>query len=89
MIMNEDWNIENHELVRTFVFSGFEEAMAFMQACSERITVLNHHPAWKNIYNKVEVRLCTHDAGNTITQKDRELAAIMDEIYNRKSKRNG
>ena len=35
---------------------------------------MNHHPTWSNTYNKVEIRLSTHDAGNTITDKDRKLA---------------
>ena len=41
----------------------------------------NHHPWWSNVYNEVEIRLTTHDAGNTITDKDRELAAAIDELF--------
>jgi 4a-hydroxytetrahydrobiopterin dehydratase len=44
---------------------------------------LNHHPEWTNVYNKVEIRLCTHDAGDVITTKDRELASIIESIYHR------
>jgi 4a-hydroxytetrahydrobiopterin dehydratase len=42
------------------------------------IEKLNHHPEWSNVYNKVTVYLTTHDAGNTITQKDRDLAKALD-----------
>ncbi|MCL4116036.1 UNVERIFIED_CONTAM: hypothetical protein GTU68_057967 [Idotea baltica] len=40
----------------------------------------NHHPEWFNVYNKLTVKLTTHDAGNTITQKDRNLAAALDAL---------
>lgn len=43
---------------------------------------MNHHPNWSNVYNKVTIELTTHDEGNTITKKDRELAAAIDEIVN-------
>ena len=39
---------------------------------------LNHHPEWSNVYNKVTIVLTTHDAGNNVTEKDRELAELID-----------
>jgi len=39
----------------------------------------NHHPEWLNVYNRVTVDLTTHDAGG-ITQKDVELARLLDSI---------
>jgi 4a-hydroxytetrahydrobiopterin dehydratase len=47
---------------------------------SNEMEKLNHHAIWTNEFNKVHVRLTTHDAGNTITQKDRKLAAALDII---------
>jgi len=41
---------------------------------------MNHHPEWSNVYNKVTITLTTHDKGNTITDKDRELANKIDEL---------
>ena len=35
---------------------------------------LGHHPDWSNGYNRVQIRLCTHDAGNQVTRQDVELA---------------
>jgi 4a-hydroxytetrahydrobiopterin dehydratase len=52
-----------------------------MQEASIEISLLNHHPEWTNIYNKVQVKLTTHDAKNTITTKDNELAAILDLVF--------
>ena len=39
-----------------------------------------HHPWWSNVWNKVEIRLSTHEAGNTVTEKDSLLAAAIDKI---------
>ena len=41
---------------------------------------LNHHPNWSNVYNSVIITLSTHDAGNIITNKDRELAQAIDRL---------
>ena len=40
----------------------------------------NHHPWWSNVYNQVEIKLTTHDAGNTISKKDIDLAAAIDAL---------
>lgn len=40
----------------------------------------NHHPNWSNVYHTVEIELTTHDAGNVVTEKDRQLAKAIDGI---------
>ena len=75
------WNNKNNYLHKTFTFIDFESAINFMKQASVQISILNHHPEWTNIYNKVEVKLTTHDANNTITTKDNELAAILDLVF--------
>lgn len=75
-----DWKEDNNTLKKTFVFKDFASAMAWMVKASFVIEKLNHHPEWSNVYNRVEVSLTTHDAGNTITIKDRELAALLDAV---------
>jgi 4a-hydroxytetrahydrobiopterin dehydratase len=42
---------------------------------------MDHHPTWTNTYNKVEIRLSTHSAGDTVTDSDRRLAEEIDRIY--------
>ena len=42
--------------------------------------VLLNAGEWTNVYNKVTVRLSTHDAGGKVTDKDRELAAAIDRV---------
>jgi 4a-hydroxytetrahydrobiopterin dehydratase len=75
------WKEENQVLIKTFTFATFEDAMSFMQQASTYISKIDHHPTWTNTYNRLEVRLTTHDAGNKVTEKDRNLAKYLDEIY--------
>ena len=67
-------------MTKTYIFKDFATAIAWMVAASFEIEKLNHHPEWKNVYNKVEVVLTTHDASNTVTEKDRVLAKKLDAI---------
>jgi 4a-hydroxytetrahydrobiopterin dehydratase len=62
------------------VFTDFSEAIAWMVKAGYVIEKLNHHPEWTNIYNRVEVKLTTHDAGNTVTDLDRKLADLLDAV---------
>jgi 4a-hydroxytetrahydrobiopterin dehydratase len=75
------WKKENQVLLKTFTFATFEEAMQFMQNATPFISESDHHPTWSNTYNRVEVMLTTHDAGNKITDKDRKLADYLDKLY--------
>lgn len=75
------WNEENNVLKKTFKFKNFSEAFAFMTQVAFIAEKMDHHPEWKNIYNTVEISLSTHDAGNTITEKDRTLAEKIDKIH--------
>lgn len=74
------WKEENDSLNRSFEFKDFNEAFAFMTRVAEEAEKMNHHPWWSNVYNKVEIRLNTHDAGDVVTEKDRRLAARIDEL---------
>ena len=77
------WKEENDALHRTFKFDDFKQAWAFMTEVAFHAESQNHHPNWSNVYNTVQITLTTHDAGNTVTDKDRKLAATIDEVYNR------
>lgn len=74
------WKEENNELVRGFEFADFVEAFGFMSRVAILAEKMDHHPHLSNVYNRVEIRLTTHDAGNTITAKDRQLAAAIDKL---------
>lgn len=74
------WQEEDNKLKKTFVFDDFREAFRFMVEAGEVINRLNHHPFWCNSYNKVSFELSTHDAGGIVTEKDRQLARVLDSI---------
>ena len=74
------WHERNGALERTFTFTDFSEAFAFMTRVALLAEQMDHHPSWTNTWNKVEVRLSTHDAGNVVTDKDRKLAAAIDKV---------
>jgi 4a-hydroxytetrahydrobiopterin dehydratase len=74
------WTEENNSLYKKFEFKNFSEAFAFMTRVAIEAEKADHHPLWTNVYNKVEIWLSTHDAGNTITAKDRKLAENIDKL---------
>jgi 4a-hydroxytetrahydrobiopterin dehydratase len=74
------WKEEDNKLYRKFEFADFSEAFGFMTRVAIAAEKMNHHPTWSNTYNKVEIWLTTHDAGNSITEKDRKLAAAIDKF---------
>lgn len=75
------WLDHNNRLTRDFSFADFSAAFAFMTRVALIAEKMDHHPEWSNVYNKVSITLTTHDAGNTVTDKDREMARAIDELY--------
>lgn len=75
------WQEQNNQLKRSLKFTNFIDAFAFMTKVAFAAEKLNHHPNWSNVYNQVDIILSTHDAGNTVTEKDWQLAKKIDEIY--------
>jgi len=75
------WKEENNALHATFTFKDFKAAFAFMTEVAFHAEGQNHHPEWSNVYNTVHIKLTTHDAGNTVTDKDRSLASSIDQVY--------
>ena len=75
------WIEEDNSLKRTFSFVDFSQAFSFMTQVAIAAEKSNHHPWWSNVYNSVTIELCTHDAGDIVTEKDRDLAKDIDRIY--------
>lgn len=74
------WTEINNALYRKVEFADFSEAFAFMTRVALEAEKMDHHPIWTNVYNRVEIWLNTHDAGNTITDRDHRLAKKIDRI---------
>lgn len=75
------WQENNNELFREFTFKDFKQAFAFIQSVAHEAEKRQHHPRWHNEWNKVQIWLSTHDAGNTVTDKDRSFADFIDALY--------
>ena len=75
----DEWLLESDFLSKEFHFTNFVEAFSFMTAVALEAEKMNHHPNWENVYDRVKIRLSTHDAGG-ITEKDFELAQKIDRL---------
>ena len=73
---------DNKAIERSFKFDDFAAAFAFMTRCAFQAEADNHHPEWFNVYNRLEVRLTTHDAGG-VTARDLRMAAFMNDLFDR------
>ncbi len=80
------WQKNNNQLQRQLVFKDFAEAFAFMTEVAMIAEKQNHHPKWTNFWNKIDISLSTPDAGNIVTNKDRELAEAIDGVYEKYNK---
>lgn len=76
------WQETDNSLEREFEFANFVDAFAWMTKVAIHAEKMDHHPEWSNVWNKVQVKLTTHDRGNTVTQNDWDLANKMDELFN-------
>ena len=74
------WKEVDNHLTKTFTFKDFSEAFAFMTGVAIMGEKMNHHTRWTNRWNKVTFELSTHDAGNTVTDRDRKLAEAIDRL---------
>ena len=74
------WTETKNTLYQKFEFADFSEAFAFMTRVAMEAEKMNHHPLWTNVWNKVEIWLSTHDAGDIVTEKDKKLAGKIDKL---------
>ncbi|NVJ97699.1 MAG: 4a-hydroxytetrahydrobiopterin dehydratase [Alphaproteobacteria bacterium] len=62
---------------KTFQFADFSEAWGFMNRAALLAEKMDHHPEWFNVYNRVEVKMTTHDADG-VTSLDIAMATAME-----------
>lgn len=74
------WSYNNKGIEKEFEFKNFTEAIAFIVQLGFIAEKQNHHPELFNVYNKVNVRLSTHDA-NGLSDKDFDLAKAINELF--------
>ena len=73
------WTLKNEVLQKKITFKNFTQAFGFMTCVAIEAEKLNHHPDWKNSYNKLTISLETHDAGG-LTELDFKLAKLIDKL---------
>lgn len=78
--MHTGWEERENTLYRKFEFADFVEAFAFMTKVAVLAEEHNHHPDWSNSWNVVEITLCSHDEGRTVTARDHKLAEAINGI---------
>jgi len=81
MDVPEDWALEDGRkaLVRTFKFKDFSEAFAFLTRVALHAEKVNHHPEFTSVWNRVDFRLTSHDAGG-VTERDLKLARAISSL---------
>jgi 4a-hydroxytetrahydrobiopterin dehydratase len=74
------WTEQNNSLYQKFEFKNFSEAFGFMTRVALAAEKMDHHPLWTNVYNRVEIWLSTHDAGDIVTERDQKLAKLIEAL---------
>ncbi len=75
------WQETKHGLYKQFNFDDFKHAWEFMGEVAKLAEEYQHHPRWENEWSVVQIWLITHEGGQKITDKDRQLADAIDKVY--------
>ena len=77
----DGWNVsaDGKALERTYRFRDFPEAFAFLTRVALHAEKVDHHPEFTSVWNRVDFRLTSHDAGG-ITDRDSKLAEVIDRL---------
>lgn len=75
------WSQEGEAIVKTYEFADFRAALDFMNRAAGPIEEMDHHPEWTNVYDRVDIRLNSHDVGG-VTERDLRLAKVIERVAN-------
>ncbi|MEV7395711.1 4a-hydroxytetrahydrobiopterin dehydratase [Aeromicrobium sp. NPDC092404] len=73
------WSQEGEAIVRTYEFADFRAALDFMNRAAGPVEEMDHHPEWTNVYNRVDIKLSSHDVGG-VTDRDIRLAKVLERV---------
>lgn len=74
-----NWSFDDNAIETTLEFETFKDCFSIMTRIAFEAEAQNHHPEWFNVYNKLSIRLSTHDAGG-VTEKDFVLAKSIESV---------
>jgi 4a-hydroxytetrahydrobiopterin dehydratase len=74
------WSRSGDAIEKTFTFPDFSAALGFIVRVGVEAERLNHHPNLTNVWNRVTLRLNTHDAGDKVTERDVALAKAVEKL---------
>ena len=74
-----DWEFDDDRLKAKFVLVDFDAAMEVVEMVAKVAREMDHHPLWTNVYNQLSFSLCTHSAGDKVTELDLQLAQKISE----------
>jgi 4a-hydroxytetrahydrobiopterin dehydratase len=74
---NKHWQLKDGKLLKTFKFSDFVQAFAWMTKVAIYAEKYNHHPEWFNVWNRVDVAMVTHDVDG-VSELDFKLIELME-----------
>lgn len=77
-----EWQIRDNGLHRELIFRDFADAFSLMTSVAFIAERMSHHPEWSNVYNRLTIRLSTHDVGG-LSDNDFAMAAEISELYRR------
>jgi 4a-hydroxytetrahydrobiopterin dehydratase len=75
-----DWAVVDGKLHKAYKFGSFAQAIGWMVSVALFADKTDHHPEWRNVYNRVWVDLATHDLDDAISELDVKLARQMDKL---------
>lgn len=87
-VSTADGEVEGTQISRSFTFANFKSAFTFMARSAEWAETRSHHPDWTNVWNRVDVRLRTFDAGQSVTWYDIEMACAMHDVAQKVAREN-
>ena len=75
------WTLDadGNALKRSYRFKDFAEAFAFLSRVARHAEAVDHHPEFTSVWNRIDFRLTSHDAGG-VTERDVALAEAIDEL---------
>ena len=81
-LLNNRWELNEAgtHITKTYRFASFSDAFGWMTRAALLAEKSDHHPDWRNVYDKVIVTLTSHDAGG-LTPRDVKMANEMDALF--------